>query len=296
MVCTTSMPSSVRWDIGGGDAEPVLTVCACVIERRTAAPDRRFIHPRLARADRPAQRQADGSRRFGERDGRAVLLLQRRVRDEDQPGPACGHLGPGAARVRSAPGADGSLRRMPKRTVPSRHIAGSSIWVAPPSAPWVKAGSCRRPCPGDKPRWPGRLDAEGAWDSTETLVTVQDTTPPALQCPAPTTAECAGPDGASVGVMATASDRLRRRDDHEQSRKQRRCFGYLPARPTPVNFTATDAVGNKATCATNVTVRDATPPSLILAVDRTNLWPPNHRLVPVHMTWQPADLCDRHRE
>jgi hypothetical protein len=59
-----------------------------------------------------------------------------------------------------------------------------------------------------------------------------------------------------------------------------------------VTFTATDASGNVATCATSVTVRDTTAPTLTLAVDPNVLWPPNHRLVPVRVGWQVSDRCD----
>src|SRR5262249_5015614 len=42
----------------------------------------------------------------------------------------------------------------------------------------------------------------------------------------------------------------------------------------------------------SVTVRDTTPPSLTLGADPVVLWPPNHRLVPVQVSWQVRDLCD----
>jgi len=61
---------------------------------------------------------------------------------------------------------------------------------------------------------------------------------------------------------------------------------------TPVTLTCTDSNGASATCGATVTVVDATPPSLSLAVDRTTLWPPNHKLVPVHVTATSRDDCD----
>jgi len=136
------------------------------------------------------------------------------------------------------------------------------------------------------------FDAEGGRDSTQTLITIQDTAPPTLSCPAPTMAECAGPEGATVGVVATAGD-----DCSEVTITSSRgggadASGTYPLGSTPVTFVATDAVGNVATCATSVTVRDTIPPSLKLAEDQTVLWPPNHRLVPVHVTWQAIDRCD----
>jgi hypothetical protein len=61
---------------------------------------------------------------------------------------------------------------------------------------------------------------------------------------------------------------------------------------TPVTLTCTDSNGASASCGASVTVVDATPPSLDLAVDRTILWPPNHKLVPVHVTATSRDDCD----
>jgi hypothetical protein len=59
-----------------------------------------------------------------------------------------------------------------------------------------------------------------------------------------------------------------------------------------VTFTAEDGSGNVASCPTGVTVRDTVPPSYALSTDQVVLWPPNHRLVPVHPAWQVSDLCD----
>ena len=46
------------------------------------------------------------------------------------------------------------------------------------------------------------------------------------------------------------------------------------------------------TAEATVTVVDRTPPALILTLNPTTLWPPNHRLVPVHAAWQVSDVCD----
>jgi len=68
--------------------------------------------------------------------------------------------------------------------------------------------------------------------------------------------------------------------------------GPYPLGVTHVTLTCTDSNGATATCTATVTVVDATPPSLDLAVDRTTLWPPNHKLVPVHVTATSRDDCD----
>jgi hypothetical protein len=56
--------------------------------------------------------------------------------------------------------------------------------------------------------------------------------------------------------------------------------------------TATDPSGNSASCRTSVTVRDTVAPALSLTADPSVLWPPNHRLVPVQVSWRVRDACD----
>jgi hypothetical protein len=68
--------------------------------------------------------------------------------------------------------------------------------------------------------------------------------------------------------------------------------GPYPLGVTHVTLTCTDSDGAGATCDATVTVVDATPPSLDLAVDRTTLWPPNRQMVPVHVTAASRDDCD----
>ena len=68
--------------------------------------------------------------------------------------------------------------------------------------------------------------------------------------------------------------------------------GPYPLGVTHVTLTCADSKGTNATCSATVTVVDATPPSLDLAVDRTTLWPPNRQLVPVHVTATSGDACD----
>jgi putative metal-binding protein/HYR domain-containing protein len=125
-------------------------------------------------------------------------------------------------------------------------------------------------------------------------ITVADTTPPALVCPSPGPVECAAPGGAPASVAAVAIDACGPGVAITNSRTGggADASGFYPLGITGVTFTATDAAGNRASCASTVLVRDTTPPSLSLAPSPAVLWPPNHRMVPVQTSWQVSDACD----
>jgi hypothetical protein len=53
----------------------------------------------------------------------------------------------------------------------------------------------------------------------------------------------------------------------------------------------TDAHGAVSSTAKTITVADTTGPELDLGVSPAVLWPPNHRLVPVRLTWSARDAC-----
>jgi HYR domain len=124
------------------------------------------------------------------------------------------------------------------------------------------------------------------------VIDVHDATPPVLTCPPAAMEECASPEGAQVVLLAAASDACGGVTFMSSRTGGPDASGTYPLGSTAVTFTATDASGNVATCATSVTVRDTTPPSLTLTADPSVLWPANHRLVPVRIRWQVSDACD----
>jgi hypothetical protein len=138
-------------------------------------------------------------------------------------------------------------------------------------------------------------DAAGESGTAATTVTVVDTTPPVLDCPAAQPAvECAGAGGAYATVVATAHDLCggavtlsndRTPDGADAS-------GAYLLGTTTVGFSATDGRGNVAACSTAVTVVDTLAPTLSLFTDPATLWPPNHEMAPVAVAWQAADVCD----
>ncbi|QSQ25700.1 HYR domain-containing protein [Pyxidicoccus parkwayensis] len=87
-------------------------------------------------------------------------------------------------------------------------------------------------------------------------VTVKDTTAPTLQCPESVTVQAEGKDGARVSFTApTAGDSV---DSSPKVSLSAQSGSLFAPGTTEVKATATDASGNVATCAFNVTVKSST--------------------------------------
>jgi hypothetical protein len=74
-------------------------------------------------------------------------------------------------------------------------------------------------------------------------------------------------------------------------------IGVFPVGTTEVTLTVTftdpnTAVQTSASDTALVTVTDTTPPLLFASPDPAQLWPPNHKLVPVHVDVTVFDACD----
>ncbi|MBI3910620.1 MAG: HYR domain-containing protein [Armatimonadetes bacterium] len=134
-------------------------------------------------------------------------------------------------------------------------------------------------------------DGKGGSDSCETTVTVVDTTPPTIICPAdivvptdpgqcsavvnyppPTVTDICDPSPTVVCDPPSGS--------------------AFPVGTTTVTCTATDASGNTSQCSFTVTVEDREAPVVTCRTLRTQLWPPNHNLVNVGLSVTATDQCD----
>jgi hypothetical protein len=147
-------------------------------------------------------------------------------------------------------------------------------------------------------------DSAGNTGRDEVLVEVVDTTPPLVGCTVvPFPVNCASAGGTWVDLSAQAGDNCDGEVEVRLVQTSRpvgitecsdpRSFCALyPLGATGVDFAATDASGNTATCSTTVTIADTTPPDLTVRVNTSQLWPPNHRMVPVVGTAAAADVCD----
>jgi hypothetical protein len=138
-------------------------------------------------------------------------------------------------------------------------------------------------------------DRAGATASDNTIVTVQDTTPPLITCPTSITAECQSAGQAYVALSpATASDTCygSATITNSQSPNGADASGMYPLGTSVVTFTATDGSGNQTRCQAIVTVRDTMPPVVTAVASPSVLWPPNHKLSTVNPTVVATDTCD----
>ncbi len=101
-------------------------------------------------------------------------------------------------------------------------------------------------------------DGRGATGTASTNVTVQDTTPPSITCPAPVSAECTGSQQASATPGAAfASDICSAVTITGPSGA-----ASYPLGRTELTFSAMDRSGNSSSCQSSVTVVDTTAPTI----------------------------------
>ena len=126
-------------------------------------------------------------------------------------------------------------------------------------------------------------------------VTVVDTLPPSLVCPAPAVVECTSPQGiaatdpqlAAFFASASAADVC-----DAAPLLSNNAPPNIPLGTSPITFTAGDATGNTRSCASAIRVADTTAPQISVVLDTTTLWSPNHELAPITATVTVSDQCD----
>jgi hypothetical protein len=139
------------------------------------------------------------------------------------------------------------------------------------------------------------VDDGFATDTDTMQVTVVDTTPPTISCPANVAAECTGDLGVDAddpqlaaffaGVSATdVCDSTPAITNDAPS--------FFPVGVTVVTFTATDDDGNPSSCQRTVTVVDTQAPVINVTLNQTSMWPPNHKLVEFNAAVVVTDVCD----
>ncbi len=126
-------------------------------------------------------------------------------------------------------------------------------------------------------------------------VTVQDTAPPVLICPADIVVECTGNCGidASDPNLAGFFGSVAATDVCDTTPViVHNAPPFFNLGSTPVTFMATDGAGNVSACTRTVTVVDTIPPIMTVVLSRDVLWPPNHKLADITATVAVSDICD----
>jgi len=132
-------------------------------------------------------------------------------------------------------------------------------------------------------------DEAGNQASCATSVTVQDTTPPSIACPAPIVAECASPQGTFVQPGQAASSDICTAVTVTSPQP-----GVFPRGTTTVTYTSSDTTGNTASCDSKISVVDTTPPTVSVG-HPAPLWSANHEYRTVSLDdcgIAVADTCD----
>ncbi len=139
----------------------------------------------------------------------------------------------------------------------------------------------------------GRLDALAALAS-------QLNAPPIADAGPDTTVECSGSAGTTVTLNGVRSSD----PDGDPLTYAWSAPGIVFDDPTSVTPTAAFPLGpTTVTLVVDdgieqdsdevvVTIEDTTPPTLIVTLDPDALWPPNHKLAPIHATVLVTDACD----
>jgi hypothetical protein len=129
-------------------------------------------------------------------------------------------------------------------------------------------------------------DASGNSASCSVDVTVGDTTSPMITCPGDVTVEQTTVEGAAVDLDVIVTDL----SDPNPIVTSNELAMYPPG-TTTVTFTATDSLGNSASCSVTVTVVDTTAPEILCPADvRVEQGASGVTIVPLNVT--AYDICD----
>jgi hypothetical protein len=144
-------------------------------------------------------------------------------------------------------------------------------------------------CPGDYVITLTVSDEIDDSEPNDVLITVADTIPPVITCPADVTLECPADTSVEANGSATASDNGCVVTVTHSDQWQPACGNTGTLTRT---WTATDESGNSSECVQTITVVDTRPPEFELSVTPTFMWPPSHKMVEVIPSWTVSDECD----
>jgi uncharacterized delta-60 repeat protein len=129
-------------------------------------------------------------------------------------------------------------------------------------------------------------------DACSSNVNVADTQGPEITCPADVMIECDESADPSHTGNATATD-ICDTNPPIITYSDNITPGECPQEETiERTWTATDSCGNANTCVQTITVEDTTPPEITdISASPDNLWPPNHKMVPITVDVNAKDNC-----
>jgi uncharacterized delta-60 repeat protein len=138
-------------------------------------------------------------------------------------------------------------------------------------------------------------DPSGAASQDTVVVRILDTSPPSISAPSAVTVSPGSSCNAYVSDAtlgsATATDACSGAAV-TVTRTGVPANNLFPIGTTIITYTATDATGNSSHATQQVTVVDNSAPSIVGAIiDHSALWPPNHRMVDVEVTYDVVDNC-----
>src|SRR5207245_774789 len=152
-----------------------------------------------------------------------------------------------------------------------------AVVCIPPSGTGFRLGTSNVTC-----------TASGAIAPCSFTVTVVDTTPPRVTCNTNITAVATNCAGNVVTYIASATDScgLGNFDCSPRS------GSTFPIGVTTVTCSATDSGGNSNSCSFTVTFVPSASPSIAnVSVDKASLWPPNHKMQDVTVSYDITDDC-----
>jgi hypothetical protein len=133
------------------------------------------------------------------------------------------------------------------------------------------------------------FDTETNTSTCDALVTIEDTIEPAIEAPADLEdVECTSPAGASPELGMPIVDDI----CDASPVVDNDALLVFPIGTTVVIWTATDQSGNVGSDTQSVEVVDTTPPVLEVEANPSVLWPPNHKMIDIHVTVRTSDICD----
>jgi len=133
-------------------------------------------------------------------------------------------------------------------------------------------------------------DGAGNTATATQNVTVVDNQNPVITCPGDITVSCAS-DVPAVDISSvTATDNCSAVVEHVSDIiSDSTCANRFTLTRT---YKATDPAGNTATCSQVITVNDTIPPEITgLSVSQTALWPPNHKMRDITVSYTISDNC-----